>query len=971
MMAVPKRCFLKKHHHRFPWLEWEEFEGDVRWLKTHNLFRHEATDEHMTAGGDEKQTRAPSHAAFNVVLEQLRSGLSCDSRMCPENSEGIFGQAKAKTMGWCLVEALLIKHRKQLSECVVGSLLRDERHGRLQVRLRGATADMDQISMYIGTALEFSPDAVGINAATDRLLKTMCTRFKCCPVPGVEPLFDEALHKHVVNIIEALTVDAAANEVVAGWDLTIPNPVKEQPPLLPNCRFILRDCAHASRRVLQRPWQADPVTDNLVGMLTRWRGSLGQLINHSENLRQCYKKCTANADCAVTSSFQHLRCAQHRFETHVTPLSRIVLGLSAFFAFAVTLAESRKGTDQGRTATTFLDTVTPRMLILLGMLADAGIEALGLIRILDTEQMQTADLATHVQQFLERIWWLFHQGGCQKIRGHLKVVLQWLCTPHFFMYGSAVKSIGAVCKEADWQDDIDACCEHLRNWTVLAKDVMQAEFPDFSLLSSFGAFAMNTTEKICKRDEATAPQSLKQQLNRLEKAWGLDNFVEEYWEFHALASKTYLDNPAIGYLRAWQEAIQRGSRAYGRPAALVHVLQRFAAFSASTSGIEQSFSLVDRALPSHRLNSDARLDTESRLIALLLEPLSPGAASELCEAARELWQELHPTKQYRQHREPRIDKGIGRRQPPSECSGSSMVSEAQFLKRCRADIEAGTSAQDGSHLDGYVPEVWSEAHASEQAFQHNKRRSRLVEAMIEGTLVADDIEPGLEAAAVAEKKRRLASLVHRTKAGENLRDVLSAKPPTAGELRGRTVYIDLELLKRRPALSLALKGHACTHTSNKGLAETFVVEDVGDISPAIKMVASLRGAWIMMPAVFCMAPGAALKYHAGLASKRIVWVSDRFKHEHPDVWAVLRLVIDESHVHEHRRKMQWQLLGSADEWAKARVQFEGTHKSAVLALVSNAEKAATSAGNVLTLGGFLAYVGKLDRGRSTMGEAGM
>ena len=69
-------------------------------------------------------------------------------------------------MVWCLMEAQRQQVRDQLAKCVVGSLLRDERHGRLHVRFHGSTSDMEPVQVYLGTSVKFDADSIGLNTAT-------------------------------------------------------------------------------------------------------------------------------------------------------------------------------------------------------------------------------------------------------------------------------------------------------------------------------------------------------------------------------------------------------------------------------------------------------------------------------------------------------------------------------------------------------------------------------------------------------------------------------------------------------------------------------------------------------------------------------------------------------------------------------------------------------------------------------------
>ena len=235
-------------------------------------------------------------------------------------------------MTWCCCEALMDMHREQLCRCVVGCLLRDERRGRLHVRFRGARDDLERVSFYLGTYITNDQTAIAINEATSAVATTFCTSRSLPPTGATcETHLDRELLDKLTSIVEACTVDAASNEVTGVRDMSAANPTLDTAAAFPNCKFIFRDAAHASRRVLQRPWDADPVTEQLIGMVVVWKNSLGRLMHHSDQFRDWYREACEAHPGSTMSRFGNLRCAAHRFETYVTPLSRICLNLSAFF----------------------------------------------------------------------------------------------------------------------------------------------------------------------------------------------------------------------------------------------------------------------------------------------------------------------------------------------------------------------------------------------------------------------------------------------------------------------------------------------------------------------------------------------------------------------------------------------------------------------------------------------------------------
>ena len=100
---------------------------------------------------------------------------------------------------------------------------------------------------------------------------------------GPVGLFDEGLFDHIRMNIHALTVDSAGNEVAAGEAMRSPNSntaaaVGEE-AFAPNLRTIIRDKAHTSRRILQRPWNCDNFLSTISNVLSTDPGSVAQLVS--------------------------------------------------------------------------------------------------------------------------------------------------------------------------------------------------------------------------------------------------------------------------------------------------------------------------------------------------------------------------------------------------------------------------------------------------------------------------------------------------------------------------------------------------------------------------------------------------------------------------------------------------------------------------------------------------------------------
>ena len=83
-----------------------------------------------------------------------------------------------------------------------------------------------------------------------------------------------------------IAVDSASDETLSA-DIMRPNTLAGlHGALTPNLRFVLRDKAHASRRIISRPWSADAYLKDVVLMLASGRRSMAQLIQHSLDIRK-------------------------------------------------------------------------------------------------------------------------------------------------------------------------------------------------------------------------------------------------------------------------------------------------------------------------------------------------------------------------------------------------------------------------------------------------------------------------------------------------------------------------------------------------------------------------------------------------------------------------------------------------------------------------------------------------------------
>ena len=430
----------------------------------------------------------------------------------------------------------------------------------------------------------------------------------------------------------------------------------------------------------------------------------------------------------------------------------------------------------------WLTSLTLETIIIAAMMADAGTVVLNLIREFDTENLELSDMCAAVQRFLDKIWWLYHDSGIFSIAGHTAFVLEWLTKPHFFAVGrSDTRCIGG----SAISDDVKSfCLEQLRVWTKLASVTCKAEFPEFSLICAYNVFSIPKQLK-------SLPQVTRQMLvhiQRLSKSFSKPDLYHEFTEHLPWAARAYADSSfRVTPFDAWVSAIQRTEKLRDSCLdSLRYVLQRGMCFSPVTSGIEQSFTALEKKLGSRRLSCETML--EAQLVGLLVMNLpSAEQLQQLCHRARQVWAKAFPAATLRHHKVPRADTGINRipAEPPARQQTKS--TETSFRHNLLVQVDRSAPADCSSHLDSFVPTSWSATQVAEERFQHTKRTARMVEAALAGTLLDHEI-PHEDVAAEEMRMKRS----RRARDGERhrLQQRLQASPPTAAELHGRAAHVD-------------------------------------------------------------------------------------------------------------------------------------------------------------------------------------
>jgi len=120
-----------------------------------------------------------------------------------------------------------------------------------------------------------------------------------------------------------------------------------------------------------------------------------------------------------------------------------VLSIFAITRTAQQIVRLRAGKDEAKSASHFLAWLSTEKLVILAMLADAGVEALILTRAVDKEDVASEDLPFLLRGLMQRITMMFVDGGAVEL-GHTKWLLEALRQHPVIVYHRGnVKQLGS------------------------------------------------------------------------------------------------------------------------------------------------------------------------------------------------------------------------------------------------------------------------------------------------------------------------------------------------------------------------------------------------------------------------------------------------------------------------------------------------------------------------------------------------
>jgi hypothetical protein len=597
---------------------------------------------------------------------------------------------------------------------------------------------------------------------------------------------------------------------------------------------------------------------------------------------------------------------------------------------AETICRVRRNTDEATLCKSFLTWVTTERLVQLAMLADAGDESIALTRICDREGIPTEDLPYHIQNFLDRINMLFVDGAVVK-SGYTAYMISLLRGPSLVLcVGNKLISVGGA--DSVTPALVQRCVLRLGCWTKMAQSVVEAEFPNFRIFTAFSLFSIS--EQV--GGSSLTPGCHREHCERLAKFFkvDIDKFMAQYNQVYSMACKMkHTDNRD-----AWRQALEKMQNGRGTsPEAFLElgtVLVRWAAWTTSTSGVEQNFSQLQRVHTSQceQLGEKQLLD----VMTLVVDELTTKERDEIICHARSMWVEP-----YGRTRVTCVDtvRRIGSRKKMPQ-SVTTSITEKGFLNKRKQEVQEAVKKWKEAGLDTTVLDrsakqckrVWTPEMQAEVDFQDAKRQKRLIVSEIEGHTLSKDLPTGFENKKAEFLKRARENdnkhIANDKRRNAGLALLSGVSRPTVVKLRDAKVFLDARLDK--DVNRDACKNAGMKQVLDKNKANMFVVPAFNNMGQRILWNCILRGCVVMDTNYIKSSgnSGTIVVFHAAVETRKQLWMSPRWCARHPTLVEIIETAV-------RSRVSTWTMLaGNMTDFAKA-TKTRGT----VVGLVTPSDKA--------------------------------
>ena len=878
---------------------------------------------------------APRITEFQDLLQRVRRGEV-------EGGKDV-AQHKASTMSWCLYEAYREAERKFLAKATCMSLAQDAstRGPYLLTRYVACGPTLERRAGVLMITDQKGSGAADLACSVIRSIR-LGISVKGHPHPSTytpaqppERLQDFA--KHLESITEVFVADGAADEQLAGRMLQ-GGSVRRTAEVtgLPNLKLVIRDKPHSARRLLQRTLPKDAYIHRLLSLLLWSKNSLTRLIQHSACHSEAFKRHQSRQTGHVAHLISNLSYAEQRFDSLCRPLGRLVIHFDAIVMTAAdVISERPRSSPEHQAANAALEELDVEAMLQIGMVADACEIVLRLVRFLDRESFDLAELPSQLQAFKASAVELFHRRGCLTHCGFAKCMLELIRKPRLVhLSNGRPKTIGHP--DGAEPATIDACLGRMVNWWRLAEEVLRTDFPDWDILMSFEVFQVPRSIAL--------PDSTKAHLARLAEFFDVptDRVTQEYLLMLPVANqmaRTTAGLAASTSCDAWARAVQHTQgRADNRlrkdfPCKhLCQVLARYTAYAAATSGVEQQFSQYVALF--HHLRNFSAFGIQRILVLAGSRGQTTEEDLDLCVRARHIWVDNFGAPRKKRTFTIQRLKTLQKRASKRATADSEAARSRRFHKVLNESVcRAQGSLTRPKDLDAVASRLWSQQQEGELKRQRKLQLARKVEAVAMGALPAgsDDVDEKVLAEHVQKLGKTHEEYMrrrHHLLAGRQRRS-LDLEP-------GTRVFVAKDCSCHVAKLQAAFVQRQLQAELQASRANVFVVKDPADPPNIVGLAAALTGGLLVSAEFFLAPPGTAVRYARALQIQRVLWISPACATQSPQTVDLISRIVREGR--SSAVTCKWRIMEDQAEFCgKAEQGGRGHNKSRYIALVAQGE----------------------------------
>ena len=223
-----------------------------------------------------------------------------------------------------------------------------------------------------------------------------------------------------------------------------------------------------------------------------------------------------------------------------------------------------------------------------------------------------------------------------------------------------------------------------------------------------------------------------------------------------------------------------------------------------------------------------------------------------------------------------------------------------------------------------LPDVWTDKHDKELKFNAGNQLSRVFEHMRSGAITADEVPPEVVALCTAFYDDKVSTMMKREGAEKRVKRLVCRAPPRDTEVSGLRVYVEDDALSGSVAVGDAIADMEWSRTHEPSDARAFLVVDVENLDPLMKIAAGLSGGWVTDSRALT-GRGAWIKFKNFSNTKRYIHITNLFRHEYFAVAFLIEKVIEKTTA----------MKGVADleEWARLKERATAQKRPAEVILL--------------------------------------